>query len=142
MGDLSTELDQIEDAKFAYQKAIQIDSAFFPGAWYFLAKLEYETGNYHAAIINYYKYLQFTGEPEHTRSLAIDGLNTAYFAEDAVNNPTANAVLNIGSNINTTADEYINFVNETSRELILTRKAAGYLKGSRNRMLKKDSPSS
>ena len=122
LGDVLTELKQFEDAVVAYQRSIQINPTFFPKAWYFLGNLEFKLGDYRTAGNNFREYLQFREEPESLRKLVTFALDKALFAEKLLNNPTVTDLKNCGENINTSSDDYINFVNETGDELMLTRK--------------------
>ncbi|NOX85348.1 MAG: OmpA family protein [Chlorobi bacterium] len=122
LGDVHTELGKKENAITDFEKAIAIDTSFFPRAYYFLGNLNYELGNYSASARYYKKYLSFKNESTLIRTLASHRLQNAVFAEDAVSHPVCEPPVNIDTEINTPDDEYINFVNEDLSTLVFTRK--------------------
>ena len=70
MGDVYTELKQAQEAIHAFKQAIQIDSAFFPRAYFFIGNLAFEVGDYKTSSSYYQTYLQFSEEQEINRFLA------------------------------------------------------------------------
>ncbi|MCF6170054.1 MAG: OmpA family protein [Bacteroidales bacterium] len=122
LGDAYAELSRKEEAVRAYEKAVAVDSAFFPGLYYFLGQLQYELGDYGQAVQSFRKLLNFPDITPGRRQRGQAGLEKACFALHAVQHPAGIQPENMGDSVNTTADEYINFVNETADRLVLTRK--------------------
>ncbi|HDO27657.1 MAG TPA: tetratricopeptide repeat protein [Bacteroidetes bacterium] len=123
LGDVHTELGGKEKAISDFQEAVSIDSAFFPRAYFFIANLSFESGNY-ATSANYFRrYLAFKDEESLTRAIARQRLSNAVFAENAVSHPVCKPPVNLDGEINTEAEEYINFVDATISSLTFTRKA-------------------
>lgn len=123
LGDVHTELGKKGKAIAAFQQAITIDSTFFPHAYFFIADLSYESGNY-ATSANYFRrYLTFNNEDSLTRAIARQQLSNAVFAENAVSRPVCKLPVNLDGKINTKADEYINFVDATISSMTFTHKA-------------------
>ncbi len=122
MGDVYTELKQAREAIHAFKQAVRIDSAFFPRANFFIGNLAFEVGDYKASSSYYQRYLQFTEEQEINRFLARKRIDRAKHADSILRNPLDITFINPGNTINTSSDEFINFVNESIDELVLTRK--------------------
>jgi len=122
LGDVNTELKQKQEAIAAFEEAILIDSTFFPRAYYFIGNLAFEIGAYKQSENYLHRYLQFKDEQEITRLLAVQKLQRAIFADSLVSNPLNANPVNMGKPVNTSSDEYVNFVNENYSSLILTRK--------------------
>jgi len=121
-GDTYAELFQKEEAVKAYKEALRIDPDFLPQIYYFLGKLEYELGEYQEAAQSLQKMLGYREISPNRRHLGEVALAKAQFAIRAMQNPVCDFPENMGDSINTSADEYVNFVNETTDEIILTRK--------------------
>jgi outer membrane protein OmpA-like peptidoglycan-associated protein len=124
LGDTYAGLNQKENAIEAYEEAVRIDPDFFPQVYYFLGKLKYDTGQYPQSVRYFKGFLDYSEISRERRLLGVQGLNRAKFAVDAVHNPVCKQPENVGDSINTIADEYINFVNVTTDEIILTRKVS------------------
>ncbi|RLD50728.1 MAG: hypothetical protein DRJ05_19270 [Bacteroidetes bacterium] len=124
LGDSFSELSQKQEAIAAYKEAIRIDPDFFPQVYYFLGKLNFDFGNYEQSVNYFDKLLSFSEITIKSRQLGEMALKRAKFSSHAIQNPTSQYPENIGDSINTPADEYINFVNETTDQIILTRKAS------------------
>lgn len=122
LGDIYTDLDQKNDAIIAFKKAIQIDPAFFPRSYFFIGNLSFELGKYEISREYLTTYLDFKDEPEIARSLAEMYRLRAQNALKLIQHPVDALPTNIGNQINSLADEYINYVNEDISELVLTRK--------------------
>ena len=123
LGDVYTEMKEKQKAVQALEQAIRIDSSFFPRAYFFVGNLTYELGDYNTSAVYLRHYLLFTGENDATRQMAEDRLSDVLFSEKAVSQPVAEMPDKMNGNINTVADEYINFVDEDISSLVFTRKA-------------------
>jgi len=122
MGDVFTELDQNKNAINAFNRSIQIDSTFFPRAYFFIGNLAFEEGDYALSAQYLKRYLQFEYEQELTKILAKNRLERAQYAMSLIQHPLDVEPINLGKQINSISDEYINFVNEDFSKLVLTRK--------------------
>ncbi len=121
MGAIHYDQKTYNQAVVAYTKVLDIDSASIPMVYYMLGDLYYELEEYHLAARHYSSYLKFYGISEIRRRLAGQSLKHCKMAIEAIENPS-NLPVNMGPLINTTADEYINFVDETESSLFVTRK--------------------
>lgn len=124
LGDSFSELSQKQEAVIAYKEAIRIDPDFFPQVYYFLGKLKFDFGNYEQSANYFDKLLSYPKITIKSRQLGEMALKRAKFSSHAIQNPTSLNPENIGDSINTLADEYVNFVNETADQIMLTRKVS------------------
>ena len=122
LGDSYSDLSQKEEAIVAYEEAVRIDPDFFPRMYYFLGNLSFEIGDYQESE-QYLEQFLCNSEisPDH-RQMGEVALERAHFASQAVLHPTGISPVNMGDSMNSVADEYINFVNETESQIILTQK--------------------
>ncbi len=123
MGDIYSDLESYEEAITAYESALSIDSSFFPPVYYFLGNIYYEYGNYSNSVASLTKLLEFEGISDDIRSLATAKLDIAMISKLIVENPVGNEPKNIGPEINTDNDEYINYVNTDFDLLMLTKRS-------------------
>ncbi|MBC8321894.1 MAG: OmpA family protein [Bacteroidetes bacterium] len=124
LGDAYAEVNSKYKAISAYETAISIDSLFFLPVYYFLANLNYEIGEYRKAA-NLYTY--FARQPSVSNDLLLLTYQRLLFARKAtelVENPIPGSIQNIGPNVNTSNDEYINYVNTDKDFMMLTRRTA------------------
>ncbi len=122
LGDIYSDLKRYQEAITQYNIALAIDSSFFPPVYYFLANIYYEIGDYYNSSINYNKLLKFNSTSNDLRALATDKLLFADTAYKLVNNPVETNPVNIGRPINTSNDEYINYVNTDYDLIMLTKR--------------------
>ncbi len=122
LGDSYADLSQKEEAIVAYKEAIRIDPDFFPRLYYFLGNLSFDLGKYEESEQHIEQFLSFSEISLHLRQVGEVALESARFATHAIQNPSGVSPVNMGDSINSTSDEYINFVNETTDQIILTRK--------------------
>ncbi len=122
LGDIYSDLKRFDKAIDAYNSALAIDSEFFPPVYYFLANIYYDLGDYENSSVTYNKLLKLNSISEELRVLATDKLMFADTARKLVANPVLTNPQNIGSAINTSNDEYINYVNTDFDLLMLTKR--------------------
>ncbi len=122
LGDIYSDLKRYDDAIREYNIALAIDSALFPPVYYFLANIYYKTGEYNNSILNYNKLLKFNSISKELRALATEKLIFADTAFKLISNPVKTNPINIGFPINTSNDEYINYVNTDYDLLMLTKR--------------------
>lgn len=124
MGDTYSELNEKDEAILAYRKAIELDPDFFPQVYFFLGTLCFEQANYAESIDYFEELLAYQEITSDRRRLGKRGLKRSQFAYESVLHPSAEEPQSMGDSINTGADEYINFVDETSNWLVFTRKVS------------------
>jgi len=121
-GDVLAELKRAGGAITAYTKAVEIDSVFFPPAWYFLGNLYYDSGLYDRAVATYKVFLKFDDVSTSQHKLAANRLMTAQSADELMRHKVNISPVLLDSSINTHDDEYINFAEADNKRLIFTRK--------------------
>ena len=121
-GDILVELKRPGGAITAYNKAVEIDSAFFPPAWYFLGNLYYDSGLYNRAVAAYKVFLKFDDVSLTQHKRAANRLMVAQNAVELMSHPVNISLDLLDSSINTSDDEYVNFVEADNKRLIFTRK--------------------
>ena len=124
LGDSFSDLSKNEDAIVAYKEAIRIDPDFFPRLYFFLGNLSFELGKYQESEQYFEQFLSYPEITTDHRKIGEVALGKARFAIYAIHYPIGVIPVNAGDSINSTADEYINFVNETANQIMLTRKTA------------------
>jgi len=121
-GDILTEMKKPRQAILSYEKAVSIDSSFFPPVWYFLGNLYYNVGNYRQSKQALTTFLTMKGISSTQRSLGKKRLAIAKAACRLKENPVKVQINKLNSSINTDEDEYVNYVAAGNRKLIFTRK--------------------
>ncbi len=122
LGDIYSDLKRFDEAIGAYNSAIALDSTFFPPVYYFLGNIYYEQGDYSNSSKSLRNLLKQESISDDLKALSLVKLVSVDTANYLVNNPVANNPINIGSPLNTTNDEYINFVNTGFDMLMLTKR--------------------
>lgn len=122
LGDVNTDLNLPDEATTAYKKALEINPSSFYYTNYLIGNLEFSIGNYKNAL-DYYKTFLKTGnltteEIQDTKRK----LKNTEIALKIKGNPLDIQVIRLGQQINSPSDEYVNFVDEKSEFLYLTRK--------------------
>ena len=122
--DLFLDLKQYPEAIKSYSKAVSIDSAFFPPAYYIMANLYFDNEKYADAKINYLSYLRFNPKIQAELKRVYDNLKLCDFRMELMRKPVPYNPLNIGPNVNSQGYEYINAVSLDESQLFFTRKGA------------------
>jgi outer membrane protein OmpA-like peptidoglycan-associated protein len=121
-GDIYADKHQIKDAIESYRKAVESNPGFSSNLYYILANQELTTGLYDKAKADYLKFLDFQDIPRQKKEKAVVNLYKCDFGIHAINNPVPFNPVNLGININTEYDEYINAVTSDDLRLYFTRK--------------------
>ncbi len=127
-GEIAEEERDTAEAISCYKDVITIDSFSFPAVYYYLGELYYNLGKYDKSakiLKNYLKKIKIISNILQVKRL----LKCAEYASQAKKHPWDIEVRNTSDSINTEADEYINFVNETKTVLYFTRKEPLQYKG-------------
>ena len=117
------EQGQVEQAIQAYTKVIRLDKTGIPKVYFSLGNLQFKQGKYAGAEASFKTFLDLSPKGlsglQHKAMLL---LKSARFAQNALLHPDSIQLTALNSMINTSAGEYINFVNANNRQLIFTRK--------------------
>lgn len=124
-GDIYSDLKYYNEAILAYEKAVSIDSAFFPPVWYFLGNLYFETMEYKTSVNSLTKYLEFENISPEMLDLAFTKLEQAKTADYLISNPVDTDPINIGGPVNNVNDQYINYVSPDNNSMIYTNRRPG-----------------
>lgn len=114
----------------SYERLLEIDSMFFPRAAISLSKLYAKCFRFDDSIELLKWFLSLTNQKEIIRQSALKQLSLVEFQKYLVENPVDCNLTNLGSIVNTSADEYVNqyYVNEN--KLIFTKRYKSDLKDS------------
>lgn len=106
MAQVYTDAGKLEESVGSYRRAIELDSLFFPNAFYFLGMNEFELGWYKDAYNHFQMFLALDDIKERLKESARERIVSCEFAIDAMENPVPFDPVNMGPNINTENDEY------------------------------------
>jgi len=122
--DLYNDMKEFPNAIASYKKAVEIDSAIFPPAYYIMANLYFGMEKYEEAKSNYLKYLTFRPKIQAELKRTAENLLLCDFRLEMIKNPVPFLPVNIGPNVNSGGFEYINAVSLDEGQLYFTRKGA------------------
>lgn len=120
LGDVLKSLDDNQAAVDIYEKVISINPDKYPEVYYFCGLLHFDLQQYDAGIEKLTHFLSV----EQKKSLRIKEaqfyLACSRFAKNALSNPVPFQTKNLGKNINTGTDEFINAVSSDELRLYFT----------------------
>ena len=121
-GEIGMETKDYDMAILGYEKALACDSMLFPPAAITLARLYDARGNYkrEAVLLRWYQ-SRASGNAANDATVA-ELLELARFRDEAVSHPVAFDPENMGSEINSADDEYVNALTFYGNQLMFTRK--------------------
>jgi len=122
LGDSFTEVDSLSVAISAYKSAVNIDSLFYPGIYYLLGNLNYKLGKYSDAVDDYVRLSKMQDVSNELLLRTYERLIFASTSARLIEHPVPVDIKNIGSPINTSSDEYINYVNSHNDYLMFTQR--------------------
>ncbi|MCF8364739.1 MAG: OmpA family protein, partial [Bacteroidales bacterium] len=103
-----------------YNSVIRIDDQKYPEVYFFSGLLHFNSLEYSLAIERLVKYLSFNNQPPERVGDANFYKDCAVFAIQAVENPVNFIPVNIGKEVNTPNDEYINALRADGLTLYFT----------------------
>ena len=107
----------------SYENFLHYDSTGFPPAFYNLAGLYFKTGQYQKTVSSLLYYINHFDLPTlRLKTRAQTLLKKGIVAAEIAAHPCPAAFKPLPNDINTLADEYVNFINEDLDELYFTRK--------------------
>ena len=101
-----TDAGKLEASAEAYMQAIELDSLFFPNAFFFLGLNEMELGWYKDAQHHLQSFLAMEDIKESLKESALGKISSCKFAIHAIDNPVPFEPKNLGPNVNSENDEY------------------------------------
>ena len=121
LGDVSIGLGDKQSGIEAYRKSIPIAPRFSFPMYYRLANAEHSLGDYSEALQHIRKYLSSKKISEKYRKKANALKKSCEFSISAMKNPVTFNPDNLGTNINSDADEYLPALSADGSTLIFTR---------------------
>ncbi|MBX7095735.1 MAG: OmpA family protein [Flavobacteriales bacterium] len=103
------------------KKSIEINPNFFPNSFFFLARLEFNEGNYADAKVHAEKYLSFPRVPEDMKRAGQKIVSNSEFAMKLIANPVPFTPVNLGPGVNTDRPEYFPTITADDNTLLFTR---------------------
>lgn len=121
-GEIGLETKDYDMAILAYENAFRSDSMVFPPAAITLARLYDRQGQYkkEATLLRWFQ-SKASGNAFNDATVA-EMLALASFRDEAISHPVSFDPQNLGTEINTTDDEYVNALTFNGNQLLFTRK--------------------
>lgn len=120
--ELSMKLNDDNQAIESYERMFAADSMAFPKSAIALSKLYLNNYRYHDAVKILRWYVKVPNQKSILISQAKDLLAVAEFRDEAYNNPVTFEPINLGENVNTAGDEYINQILPDGSRIYFTRR--------------------
>ena len=120
--EICMELNNDSMAMLSYENIFQIDSMSFPKSSIALSKLYSKCFQFDKSIKLLEWYLSLDNQSDNLRKLAERQLCLAYFRKSLVENPVDYNPRNIGSDVNTLDDEYVNQYYVNDGKMIFTKR--------------------
>jgi len=122
LADVYVDESRYDDAIASYKTAVNINPKFFPNNWYRLAQIEMRQGQYEQAKTDFQQFLLISNASlPGMRSKALTAIVNCEFGVKALLTPLDISPLNLGSQINTVADEYYPSLTIDNQTLVFTR---------------------
>jgi outer membrane protein OmpA-like peptidoglycan-associated protein len=101
-----TDAGRLEESVGSYQRALELDSLFFPNALYFLGLNEMDLGWYKNARFHLQSFMAVDDIKDNLKESARKKIASCDFAIHAMENPVPFEPENLGPNVNSENDEY------------------------------------
>ena len=121
--ELSKKLDHDEQAISCYEKMFAADSMSFPKSAIALSNLYMKHFRFGDAVNILNWYVKVPNQKTALNNQAKDLLVIAEFRDKAFNNPVSYNPVNLGENVNTAGDEYVNQIMPDGSRLYFTRRS-------------------
>jgi len=121
LGDVNIAVGDKKSGIDAYRTSIPLAPRFSLPMYYRLAMAEHTIGDYSEALQHIRKYLTSKKSTETHRKKALALKRSCEFSISAMKNPVSFDPINLGSSINTDADEYLPALSVDGSTLIFTR---------------------
>jgi outer membrane protein OmpA-like peptidoglycan-associated protein len=112
-------------AKEAYKSAYKLNPDFAPERYYYYAECELKTGDYQNSLVHYHLFKEKGNPSAEKIDLANKYIKDCQFSIEAVKHPVPFKPENLGSNINTSDQEYMATLTSDESTLIFTRQING-----------------
>lgn len=135
-GYIFADLGENDKAIKILEDVVNIDSAFFTPVWALLGGLYYEVGDYNKSVYSYKHFLNSDGIPEKRKKTVKKLLQVSEKAVEILKENENVKITRLSSKVNTSADEYVNYVQASDGILIFTRKEKFYDKTYKRNIVK------
>jgi len=105
----------------AYKKGLKINESYYSYGFIRLGNLQYEEAQYEEALKSYNHFLQLHTGHAKNEEKAKDGIVRCTFSIDAVKHPVEFKPENLGSGVNSPADDYWPSLSTDEQTLVITR---------------------
>lgn len=122
MGDAYSDMGKRDQAINAYEKAVSIDASFFVPVHYLLGRHYFQAARYKESVNALKTFLSFHKGSDELKKTVENLLLSAEFSVWAIGNPVAFTPENLGHEVNSGDDEYVNAVRLDGAVLYFTRK--------------------
>ena len=120
--ELSAKLNEDEQAIESFEKMFAVDSMSFPKSAITLANLYMKHFRFSDAVDILRWYVKVPNQKSALTTQAKDLLVIAEFRDEAFNNPVEFNPINLGTNVNTAGDEYVNQILPDGTRIYFTRR--------------------
>ena len=121
-GEIGMETHDDDLAILGYERALAADSMLFPPAAITLARLYDKQGSYKREILLLNWYRSAVKGNTANEVVVAEMLDLATFRDRAISHPVTFEPENLGKNINSSNDEYVNMLSFDGSQLLFTRK--------------------
>jgi hypothetical protein len=121
LGELLEKQRRFSEAVKNYRAAVKLDSLFFKPVFFSLGMSELKSGDYASALNHLRIYLSQTGMSEKNMTVARKNVLNCEFSIKGMKNPVPFNPVNMGSEINTSDDEYWPSITADGQTLMFTR---------------------
>lgn len=122
LGDIYRIIKSPDKAKLNYTQVITIDPDFSKTNYFYLGEIEIKKGNYSEAQQRLNKFMMYSDKSQLLVARSKKYLEDCKFAIDAMKRPVPFSPKNLGTGINTNADEYLPSLTADGKMMIFTRK--------------------
>lgn len=123
LGDIYRKIGNYSEATLNYNIILKADPDFYPLTYYYLAESELNTGDYQNALKHFEKYLTIDGISTSSKEKSEKYIIDCKFSLEAIKNPVPFLAKNLGSEINTSEDEYLPAITADEETIIFTRQS-------------------
>ncbi len=120
LGDIHRTLKEYREAAQIYDKVISINAQKYPEVYYFSGLISFELQHYPLCIERLNRFLEIDRKNAARIREAEFFIASSHFAIQAISNPVAFQPVNLGKNINTADDEFINAISPDELYLYFT----------------------
>ncbi len=128
LGEVNQALNDYPAAIRSYERAIEIDPLKYPEVHYFAGLIYFEIQYYRQSIQSLERFLELDQRHTKRQREAEFHIASSIFAMEALKNPVPFDPQNLGDQINSEGDEFINAVSSDELLLYFTRKPPSYEK--------------